>query len=342
MLRELRILGVCLASFVALQAITLCGGSAAFPAGPTQPSSGAEHNVSSAVDLTDAVVFAPAGLSRREKKAVAVLIEEVEARTGRRWRVQEAWPGENRPVIVVASETALPERARAILGSEPGVERKAEGFQIRAALKARVVVVAGSDERGLLFGVGRLLRELRMNPGRVLVPADWAIATAPRYPIRGHQLGYRPKTNSYDGWDITQWDRYIRELAVFGANSVELIPPRSDDAADSPHFPREPIDMLERMSRVCDEYGLDVWLWNAALEKNYADPAVVSREMAACDELFRKVPRLDAVFVPGGDPGHTAPSVLMPLVEKEAAGIAQASPARANVGVDAGLRQELA
>ena len=30
------------------------------------------------------------------------------------------------------------------------------------------------------------------------------------------------------------------------------------------------------------------------------------------------MPRLDAVFVPGGDPGHTAPSVLMPLLEKEA------------------------
>jgi hypothetical protein len=84
------------------------------------------------------------------------------------------------------------------------------------------VVVAGSDARGVLFGVGRLLRELRMTAGRALVPAGWALATAPRYPIRGHQLGYRPKTNSYDGWDIPQWDRYIRELAIFGANSVEL------------------------------------------------------------------------------------------------------------------------
>ena len=31
-----------------------------------------------------------------------------------------------------------------------------------------------------------------------------------------------------------------------------------------------------------------------------------------------RVPRLDAVFVPGGDPGHTAPSVLMHVLEKEA------------------------
>jgi hypothetical protein len=36
--------------------------------------------------------------------------------------------------------------------------------------------------------------------------------------------------------------------------------------------------------------------------------------MAACEAVFRAMPRLDAVFVPGGDPGHTAPSVLIPPV----------------------------
>jgi hypothetical protein len=136
--------------------------------------------------------------------------------------VQETWPSENRPVVVVGSTTALPARALALLGGEAGGKPQAEGFRIRTEAKARAVVVAGSDARGVLFGVGRLLRELRMTPGRALVPAGWALATAPRYPIRGHQLGYRPKTNSYDGWDIHQWDRYIRELATFGANSVEL------------------------------------------------------------------------------------------------------------------------
>jgi hypothetical protein len=30
------------------------------------------------------------------------------------------------------------------------------------------------------------------------------------------------------------WERYFRDLAVFGCNAVELIPPRTDDAADSP------------------------------------------------------------------------------------------------------------
>ena len=36
---------------------------------------------------------------------------------------------------------------------------------------------------------------------------------------------------------VAMWEQYIRDLAVFGTNAIELIPPRSDDDADSPHFP---------------------------------------------------------------------------------------------------------
>ena len=123
-----------------------------------------------------------------------------------------------------------------------------------------VVTVAGADARGMLFGVGRLLRELRMGKGamgnavtyepRLQIASGLQIATAPKVKVRGHQLGYRPKTNSYDGWDVAQWDQYIRDLAIFGTNAVELIPPISDDAADSPHFPRPQIDMAIEMSRI--------------------------------------------------------------------------------------------
>jgi hypothetical protein len=316
MSRALRFLAVLTAALVALHSVTKS--ASASPNGPQQASSVPGNDPTMMVDLTDAIVVAPSGLSRLEKKAVAVLVEEVESRSGRRWGVRETWPAAGGPVVAVGPAAALPEQAVTLLEGEAARRPKAEGFRIRTAPEVRAAVVAGDDARGVLFGIGRLLRELRMTPGRVLVPAGWTVDIAPRYPIRGHQLGYRPKTNSYDGWDLPQWDRYIRELAIFGANSVELIPPHSDDADDSPHFPRPSIEMLEGMSRLCDDYGLDVWLWNAALEKDYTEQAAVSKELAAWDALFRRVPRLDAVFVPGGDPGHTVPSVLMPLLEKEA------------------------
>ena len=93
--------------------------------------------------------------------------------------------------------------------------------------------VIGNDSRGVLFGIGRLLREMHLTRGKISLIDHPLFATAPKYHLRGHQLGYRPKTNSYDGWNLALWEQYIRDLAVFGTNAVELIPPRSDDDACS-------------------------------------------------------------------------------------------------------------
>ena len=71
--------------------------------------------------------------------------------------------------------------------------------------EAPVVYVMGNDARGVMFGVGHKLRVLRMRRDGVWLPNDLEITTAPCYPLRGHQLGYRDKANSYPGWDVEQW-----------------------------------------------------------------------------------------------------------------------------------------
>ena len=250
-----------------------------------------------ALDLTRAVVVSPASFTGPEKKAVTMLVEEVEKRAQVRWRTAAA-PGSGAVVDVQRS------------GSGP-----AEGYSIK--VDSRRVTVSGNDARGVLFGVGHLLRSLQMRPGSVTVPDHLDLRTAPKYPLRGHQLGYRPKTNSYDGWTAAIWEQYIRDLAVFGANAVELIPPRSDDAANSPHFPLPPMDMMVAMSKILDDYGLDVWIWYPAMDKDYSDPKTVEFALKEWGEVFQKLPRIDAVFVPGGDPGHTQPKHLMALLEKQ-------------------------
>jgi hypothetical protein len=135
--------------------------------------------------------------------------------------------------------------------------------------------------------------------------------------LRGHQLGYRPKTNSYDGWDVDQWEQYIRDLAVFGTNAIELIPPRSDDEPTSPHFPRPPGEMMEHMSKLADNYGLDVWIWYPAMDEDYEQEATVAAAIREWGAIFARLPRVDAVFVPGGDPGHTRPRSLFALLERQ-------------------------
>ena len=99
-----------------------------------------------------------------------------------------------------------------------------------------MVIVAGNDARGVLFGAGRLLRLMDYSRNTVSLSHQIDISSSPRYPLRGHQLGYRPKTNAYDAWSVPMWEQYIRDLVVFGTNAIELIPPVSDDDADSPHF----------------------------------------------------------------------------------------------------------
>jgi hypothetical protein len=152
------------------------------------------------------------------------------------------------------------------------------------------------------------------------------VDTAPEVVVRGHQLGYRPKTNAYDAWSVPMWEQYIRELAIFGTNTIELIPPRSDDDADSPHFPLPPMEMMVEMSRIADEYGLNVSVWYPAMDRDYSDPATVEFALKEWAEVFKRLPRIDAVFVPGGDPGHTQPKYLMALLEKQTASLHRFHP----------------
>ncbi|MEO8127472.1 MAG: glycoside hydrolase family 20 zincin-like fold domain-containing protein [Bryobacteraceae bacterium] len=252
-----------------------------------------------ALDLTHSSVVSPQGFSAQEQQAVRVLVEEVAKRTQ-----------VTLPVVHTAPQSPTISIANAHAGA-------AEGF--RLTVNNTGVSVTGNDARGVLFGIGRLLREMHLTRQSITIADSLTIETAPKYKLRGHQLGYRPKTNSYDAWSVPMWDQYIRDLTVFGTNAIELIPPRSDDDADSPHFPLPPMQMMVEMSKIIDSYGLDVWIWYPAMDKDYSDPKTVEFAMHEWAEVYKRLPRIDAIFVPGGDPGHTPPKHLMALLEKQTA-----------------------
>jgi hypothetical protein len=263
------------------------------------------------LDLTGALVVVPTNFSGPEKKAAQMLIEEVERRSQVRWTRVNQTPHDNSPVVSLArasNQDVLP----------------SEGYQIKTT--GNTVAIIGNDARGVLFGVGHLLHTLHIEKNKITLPSPLGLTTAPKYPLRGHQLGYRPKTNSYDGWNVARWEQYIRDLAVWGTNAVELIPPRSDDDADSPHFPLPPLQMMVAMSQLCADYGLDVWIWYPALDKDYGDSKTVEFALNEWGEVFKKLPRVDAVFVPGGDPGNTPPKLLMSLLEKQTANLQRYHP----------------
>ncbi|HUX88469.1 MAG TPA: alpha-glucuronidase family glycosyl hydrolase, partial [Chloroflexota bacterium] len=197
------------------------------------------------VDLSNATVVTPPNRTRVETNAIAMLIDEVEKRSLLRWNQATTWPTEPGPVILVGTAQSL-RSFRVATTDPPAATAAPEGYQLRVSDEAAnsVVSIVGNDARGLLYGIGHLLRSLRLSHRRASLPSDLNVTTAPRYGLRGHQLGYRDKTNSYDGWDLRQWRQYVRDLAVFGANAIEIIPPRSDDRPTSVHFPLPPLETM--------------------------------------------------------------------------------------------------
>jgi len=119
------------------------------------------------------------------------------------------------------------------------------------------------------------------------------------------------------------WEQYYRDLIVFGTNAVELIPPTSDDAEDSPHFPKPKLEMMILMSQLAADYGLDVWIWFTALDKrdgkrvDYSDEQTIQESLDEWAKVFKSLPKIDDVFVPGGDPGNTHPSILLPFMARQ-------------------------
>lgn len=282
------------------------------------------------LDLTHATIVTPGSLSLQQRTAVRVLVEEIEKRTAVRLPVASQWPADGVAVVAVGpAGTAGAWAAPGLRGTAAAQAPGREGYRIvanAAGRRAPTVLVLGADARGELFGAGRLLRELHLAPGSIRADRSLAIVSTPRIALRGHQLGYRPKTNAYDAWDVAMWEQYIRDLAIFGTNAIELMPPRTDDDADSPHFPLPQMDMMIAMSRIADEYGLDVWVWYPAMDPDYGDPKQVDAALAEWSGVLSKLPRVDAVFVPGGDPGHTQPKHLMALLERQTASLRKAHP----------------
>jgi hypothetical protein len=275
------------------------------------------HAASAALDVSKATVVVRSGLlPPAEQTAAHVLVEEVERRTGFHWQVGTVWP--KRGVVIAISSSAGDATWPRAMPRRQGTdlpELRPEGFRLAVeatAMQPAVVWINGADSRGALFGVGQLLRSLNWAKGSATLSVDLDVATAPVQPIRGHQLGYRDTANSYDGWDDRQFEQYIRELALFGANSIEGIP--FQDERKSPLMPLPRDVMNRKLSEICARYEMDYWIW-APADFDLKDTVKRTEFLAKHEALFRDCPRLNAVFFPGGDPGNNPPELVIPYLE---------------------------
>ncbi len=194
-----------------------------------------------------------------------------------------------------------------------------EGYRIRFLKeedRTRLIVL-GKDERGEFYGMAWILRKAEIRPGSVTIPESLdGISMTPEYALRGHQLGYRDKNNTYSAWTTEDFVAYIQDLALFGANAIELLPPKTDDNLYSATFLRDPFEIMKEVSEIIHSYHMDVWLWYPNVGKDYADWSCIDAELKERERVFAEIPYLDAILVPLGDPGSLWPAAAFRLTEQ--------------------------
>ena len=207
-----------------------------------------------------------------------------------------------------------------------------EGYELVLSKQGEVggnaeVVVHGATDRAILYGVGRLLREIyadyNISYSKPLQRVCYVstkherIVSVPAYCMRQHQVAYRPKTNSYDAFTPEMMRREILDLALFGCNAIEVIPPGIDDALQSPQFSVSWMEMLRVVSEWCDRLDIRMSIWYPAFF-SYSTEEDMAKAEAHWHSIFSALTRLDALFVPGGDPGGRPANEFFKIVEKQA------------------------
>jgi len=269
----------------------------------------AQDHVFSSLDF----VMSPQIKSPRNETLAKVIREEVGRRTGFNCRRLSHWHT-SKSILAIAVQGQQWLLGREIPGHAMHTDLKPEGFRlsVQASDGQSVVWIIGADVRGALFGLGKFLRSAHMSPGRIIIPHGLNVLSAPEYALRGHQLGYRNTANSWDAWTVDRYEQYIREIALFGSNSIEDIP--FQDKGKSVHMRYSRREMSTQISEICHNYGLAYWIWTPATG-DLADADLRAKELAMHEDFYKAVPRLDAVFFPGGDPGHNHPRDVMPHLQ---------------------------
>jgi hypothetical protein len=152
----------------------------------------------------------------------------------------------------------------------------AEGYRIEDR-KDGGVRIAGNDERGVLYGVGKFLRTSRYEKGG-FTPGSWRGTSVPEKAVRGIYFATHFH-NYYHVAPIEEVERYVEDLGLWGFNVVmvyyDLHHFKSFDAPESQAFLQRERALLNTARRI----GLDTALVIAANEGYAGDPKELRADM---------------------------------------------------------------
>jgi MoaA/NifB/PqqE/SkfB family radical SAM enzyme len=96
------------------------------------------------------------------------------------------------------------------------------------------------------------------------------------------------------------------------------MPPFTDDRDEDPMFTLPQKEMMIEMNNLLVKYGLDTWIWYPLMHGDYSDKGNIDRSLEENESIFSQLTKVDAIFVPGGDPGHHIPKVLFAQLQRKA------------------------
>lgn len=176
------------------------------------------------------------------------------------------------------------------------------------------ITVCAHRLRGLIYAIGLFLRKCEISGKTLSLPRNISGKYEPVKKVRGHGICYTNMSNSYEAWDRNQLRQYIIELMFFGINTVEASFSRNDRRTELMKYSYE--ESLCNTSRICEELDINLTVWYALTKK-------ISAEETVSDmlRLFGDSPKINSLFLPGGDPGDMQAEDFALMCRKIKAGL---------------------
>lgn len=169
-----------------------------------------------------------------------------------------------------------------------------------------IVLAAGTDNRGVLYAVGELLRRVVFRPNAVLLDDLW-VRTAPAFEVRGTQYGQSHVAKQHGKvreWTERERHRAVLDLALAGANTF-LIGEKSEDIPFLKSF-----DLMTATTYNPNAGSMDIpraWMAEESIGRlGYiclSVPEGVDYALKKCDDFFKSSQSFDFIQLKGGDGG---------------------------------------
>ncbi|MBQ3497616.1 MAG: hypothetical protein IJA87_00660 [Clostridia bacterium] len=160
------------------------------------------------------------------------------------------------------------------------------------------IKITAQGIRGLIFGYSYFLRKCVFSSNKITLIRNIDGVYTPDKKIRGHQCGYRTIPNTYDAWGPDEYFRFYRDIMAFGCNTCEHIP-GGDKDEKNPLMKYHPLELAAKASEYADKLDMDVSCWYPNKDEEDEETALAKRR-----KVFETMPRINAIFPPGGDPGE--------------------------------------